>query len=430
VSVAGFTLALLLVTATASSAMADSGVGNAGRAASNLALLVSGILGLVALGLLRFDRRGEPSRPSVTTPGCPDKTRRGPAPDSRAPAPPPADRRGPASPVTEIAGRICVAFNDWLAVRHEPATLWTAFDQFIRELLLKHLEATRVRCFHVPPGAAALVPLGHSIKTAGGGPTVRDGILGHVTATGREYLVGQPAQPPLIRDLAARDVEPWQWIWPIRNAQATTGVIAIARANLGQLTPELRGMLGPLLTVLWNYVQCLERAGITAVTDGGSGLLTRAEFLVRGERELADAYHENEPVAAAVFALEGLRGLDDAGRWRERDRLIEELGHAVAERVRGGDLVGRFTDDRFAVLLRRLDGGLGRLIAEKLLTEAQTCLERLGLQHAVRLRVGLAGSGLARPELLDLLAAAQRAVDRARQEGLRVLSDVDLERAT
>ena len=173
-------------------------------------------------------------------------------------------------------------------------------------------------------------------------------------------------------------------------------------------------------------------------TDQASGVLTRNDFFDLGGQALEDSYNNNEPVVVAVVALEGLRRLDDTHCWGERDTLIERLGRVIAGRTRSDDLVGRFADDRFVVLLRRLDSGLGRLIAEKMLAAANDCVAQLGRagpgsgpaqdepapQELVRLRIGLAGSGLARRPLRELLGSAMDAVEHARKNGATIGTDL------
>lgn len=73
-----------------------------------------------------------------------------------------------------------------------------------------------------------------------------------------------------------------------------------------------------------------------------------------------------------ALAIEGLRHLDDTGQWSERDALVQQLGAVLHQKVRSDDLLGRFADDRFIVVLRRLDSALGTLVAEKLLETVRT----------------------------------------------------------
>jgi hypothetical protein len=138
---------------------------------------VAGLLAIAGLGLVRARRRhaletgAEGDLAAATALRSVDP----------AVAPRAAHRSGgvPAS----LAG----SFNNWLTAFDETTEPWTAFDQFLRELLAEHLGATRVRCYHVRPGAQTLQPIAQSTKGGPPGPSAQDGLLGHVAATGREF---------------------------------------------------------------------------------------------------------------------------------------------------------------------------------------------------------------------------------------------------
>ncbi len=326
-----------------------------------------------------------------------------------------------------VARRLRAAFNEWVEAFDDQPEPWTSFDQLLRENLCEQLQAARVRCYHVRPGADAL----QTIAQAGGsastkGPSLREGLLGHVATTGREFAATDSTQGPLVHDLAHRGEESWSWVWPVRSHGATIGIVAVGPVPAAaELKAAVREAVGPLLTLFWLHVVALEQLRIVRRTDHATGVLTRSDFFTLAERALADSYQASEPVVVAVLTLEGLRRLDDSGRWQERDALVERAGQLLARRVRTDDLVGRFSDDRFVLLLRRLDSSLGRLITEKLLTAAQACIgEIAGVADQIRLRAGLVGSGFEQPPLQDLLVAAFEAVERARAADEPVACDL------
>ncbi len=369
--------------------------------------------------------------------------------------------RDAARPSTESAsstltrlGRMCTGLYAWLEGCAEIPDLWTSFDQVLRELLTENLGASRVRCYHVRAGCDALEPISQVGKTpAPGGPSLQAGVLGHAATLGTEFVAGDRSHGPLVSALANSDGEAWAWVWPVRADNATVGVVAVGNLrDPGVLLADERRALGELISLGWHHVACLEHLRVVERTDQASGVLTRNDFFTLAQQALADSYRVNEPVVVAVLALEGLRGLDDLGRWRERDALIERIGRLVARRARRDDLVGRFADDRFVLLLRRLDAGLGRLVAEKMVAAAGECIA--GLQppppqerttsgtesssavnvsastappppRPVRLRMAVAASGLAAPPLDDLLVAAFAGVERARKEGRLVAVSAD-----
>jgi GGDEF domain-containing protein len=326
-----------------------------------------------------------------------------------------------------VERRLSNAFHLWLAENEDQPSLWSSFDQLVREMLTERLGATRIRCYHVRPGCEMLLTMSQTARaTVPKGPGLREGVFGHVATTGKEFVAADPSHGPLLDDLAASSGEDWAWVAPIRQNGVTVGILAVGQLlDPTLLTAEVRQTVGQLVSLFWQHVACLERLRVAQRTDKASGVLTRNDFFTLGRHALAESYHDNEPVVVAVLALEGLRRLDDTGRWRERDALIERLGHLLARRVRSDDLLGRFADDRFVVLLRRLDSGLGRLIAQKMLTTASECVAQLGVAGTqTRLRVGLVGSAFGQPPLEDLLVAAFEALERARKEGVSIISDV------
>ncbi|MEW6252982.1 MAG: GGDEF domain-containing protein [Planctomycetota bacterium] len=374
-----------------------------------------GLLGLLGASLVRTRRR----RAALAPPSAVAQ------PTVRARADDAGARAG------ATVRRMCAAFNAWLADPPEQPDLWTAFDQLLRELLGEHLGATRVRCYHARAGCDVLQALAQAGKAAAAaGPSAREGLLGHVVTSGREYAEGDTSLGPLVAALAARGDDGWSWVWPVRDRRGTVGIVALG--NLREpatLSPAMRQAVGELITLVWRAVSALEHLQIVAHTDQGSGVLTRNDFFSRAADALRDSYAEGEPVVVAAFAAEGLRGLDDTGRWRERDVLIERLGRLLARRARSDDLVGRFADDRFVVLLRRLDSALGRLIAGKIHAAGQELLHELpAVVEHVRLRVGVAGSGLARPPLERLLVSAFEALERARRTNVDLSADLETRR--
>ena len=240
--------------------------------------------------------------------------------------------------------------------------------------------------------------------------------------TGQEYLAGDNSHGALVDELAAQSEEKWSWIWPIPGAGAALGVVAVGRfAKPTVLASTLRQTVGGLVAVFWQHVACLEECGVQRRTDSATGVLTREDFFAIARGTLTDAYECSEPVVLAAVAIEGLRGLDDAGHWQQRDELITRVGHGLHERVRSDDVVGRFSDERFVVLLRRLDSGLGKLIAEKLLAWVQECVSDLSIPDGGRgrsptVRVGLRASGAEQPPLEELLSGAMHAVESAREQ--------------
>lgn len=335
-------------------------------------------------------------------------------------------RSEPSSPAP--LERLVGAFHAWFAQVDDEPQLWTSFDQLVRETLAEQIGATRVRCFHVRPGEDDLETIAQSGKP-GAVPrrSVRAGLIGYVATSGRMFVAGDASHGALVDALARDCQDGWSCVWPIRERDVTTGLVA-ARVTPPEALPALPRLaaLGQFLAVCWRAVAAVERARLCSRTDPGSGVLRRNDFFTLAQRTLIDAYAGNEPVVIACLGLEGLRRLDDAGAWQRRDALIERLGRLVQQRVRSDDLVGRFSDDRFVILLRRLDSQLAELIIATLLLAAEELLAELQIEsRAVVVRGGLAGSGLVHKPLDELLTRAFESLDRARRAGRTLMTDLE-----
>jgi GGDEF domain-containing protein len=325
----------------------------------------------------------------------------------------------------EMTRRMAESFLNWCEQELPETQVWNSFDQLVREMLTEQLGAVRVRCYQVLPGDQQYRSLSQP-GTPGEALCARSGILGHVATTGREFVAADPAHGELVTQLAEEGSDPWEWVFAIREESQTVGLVAI-----GKLPPTVvldrarRQDLATLITIFWKFVAGVERLHIAERTDKASGMLTRSDFLARATRALAESYAENEPAVVVVLALEGLRWLDDAGRWSDHDVLVESVGQLVKRRIRTDDIIGRFSEDRFVLLLRRLDSSLGRLIAAKTRDTVEGQIKQLSdIDGAVRVRVGLTGSGFRKPPLEELLVAAFDAAERARKQDLPLYCDL------
>ena len=332
----------------------------------------------------------------------------------------------PESPArTESARRMAESFLAWCEQTAPSAHPWSSFDQLVREMLTEQLGAVRVRCYQVLPGDQQLRSLAQ-LETASEAKCARSGILGHVATVGREFVAADPAQGELVHQLAQDGDEPWDWVCPIREATQTVGLVAVGKLPAPQaLDAARRRELSTLLTLFWKYVTRLEQLHIAEQTDKASGLLTRRDFFASATQALADSYLENEPVVVVVLTLEGLRWLDDVGRWSDHDALVENIGLLIKRRMRTDDIIGRFSDDRFVLLLRRLDSSLGRLIAAKIQNTAHEQIAQLpDAAGTLEVRAGLTGSGFRKEPLDKLLVSAFAAVERARTDNVGLYCDL------
>lgn len=362
---------------------------------------------------------------------------------SEAPAPLSAD-----APVESVAdagrrggnlGWVQAALRDfaiWMDRYRQDQDPWPAFGEFLRGLVHQLCGAARVRFYRILSEGDVLVPL-HAIDPKGSEECVsaRRGIVGYVATSGRTYVAGHPGEGELVRQLADEETHPVGWAFAVKQDGRTIGLATVghlpgidaSRAADREKLATLELLIGQFWMTLGET--CRSRA--LATTDPVSGLLTREAFLEAANEILAECYRNNEPVAVVVIAVEGLRALDDSGRWTQVHAFVSRVGRLVSRKCRSHDCLGRFDDSRFLLLLRRVDSELAKLIVQQLLSN----LQRIGPQDAlsqdqVGFRCGVAGSGLETPDLTTLIHRATAHCHQARRLVLPFHSDLDAEALT
>jgi diguanylate cyclase (GGDEF)-like protein len=360
------------------------------------------------------------------------------------------------APPEGVLSALLADFHVWIetaATQVPAADRWSAFDQFVRQTLRERLGAAGVRVFRVSAKNARLVPLTRHLCAPVDWPAARAGLIGHVVTTGRIYVAGRSERDPLIADLAravAQGPAPataerwpevpllpqtWTWLLPLVIRGRTRALVAVEHVERAALAGEAAATtVRDVLQLFWSQVRSLVRLGHTRMTDRVSGMLNRPALLARLKQAADESTRDGEPLTVLTIALEGLRRLDDTGCWSRHDALIEKLGQVLRSKVRSDDLLGRFNDDHYVVVLRRLDSALGALVAAKILDKLRTSLfatvappplnSTLPAERQLALRGGLAGSGLRAVDGLALLERSLGLLEHARRSGMTLASDL------
>ncbi len=145
-------------------------------------------------------------------------------------------------------------------------------------------------------------------------------------------------------------------------------------------------------------------AGDRGIEDSATGLRSRAFFDERIIEEWRRATRFSEPLALLVVSLEsGSRKAPAA------DRALRDVGAALRRALRQIDVLGRFGTHEVAALLVNTH-----------LAGALTCAERLRKELAAPLEVAMGLSFFPGKDVsssVDLVRTAERALERARNEG-------------
>jgi diguanylate cyclase (GGDEF)-like protein len=158
-----------------------------------------------------------------------------------------------------------------------------------------------------------------------------------------------------------------------------------------------------------------------ARTDVLTGLPNRRSFDEALIRELAQAERQEAPLSLLLVDLDWFKRVNDTHGHQAGDRLLQQVGHAIASCVRCADTVARYGGEEFAVILPFTDATGGRRAAERLRRAIAAIRPDLpGHADGISASVGgasLACVGRANNELASAL------VDRADQELYRAKSE-------
>lgn len=296
---------------------------------------------------------------------------------------------------------------------------WSAFDQFVRTTLRQHLHAGGVRLYELTAGGAWLEPL---VRPAAGPPprlAAGEGAVARAISSGQAVVVDEMHVSPQDRDSnacqptsaspGALPLQPGseqrtpRWLLPLRTGTRTEVLVTVAGLDLPHAHEEhLANAVRVQLQLFWRQISAARLLSRYLRIDRQTGMLERVELLNFLDELVGACNRKGEPVMVLALALEGMRKLDDAGFWRQRDSLIQDLGRALRAKIRADDVLGRFSDDRFVVVLRGLEPALATRVAEKLLdtVRAQAIQAACQLNHQgraepwqLKVRAGLAGIG-------------------------------------
>ncbi len=310
--------------------------------------------------------------------------------------------------------------REWLAGWDREQDPWASFDTHVRELVRRLTGAGRIRCYRVSDkGGMELL----SGATTGQATTIDPGdeLLNHVLTSGRRFVATSSQIGEMLRELADRSKTPYAWIVPIREDGRTRGLVTVGELADDSIDEERLELVADLIEKFWLDLRTADGLRIARLMDRASGVFDRVELLAILDQTIERCYDNCEPVVMFALAVEGIRTMDDGGHWEQRDDVVEIIGQTMQSRLRRDDVVGRFSDDRFIAVLRRLDVSLAHLIARKIIEALEKELRRRAPQLRLILRAGLAGSGFERIPAQPLLLTAFASIAEARNRGLTLL---------
>lgn len=170
------------------------------------------------------------------------------------------------------------------------------------------------------------------------------------------------------------------------------------------------------MIILYSYVLManIERARrkleIASSNDALTGLLNRRGLQERADTLFRSLHADNTSLAVLFADLDGFKAVNDAHGHDAGDRLLREIGQAIAAQTRATDIVARFGGDEFVVIMPDTTLEQAAVVAKRL----QEVVASVGAGTAgLSLTIGM---GLAPNDGADL-EAVLKAVDAAMYQG-------------
>jgi diguanylate cyclase (GGDEF)-like protein len=166
--------------------------------------------------------------------------------------------------------------------------------------------------------------------------------------------------------------------------------------------------------------RCLMHQQLQAAarTDAKTGLLNATAWQREADTEIARALRGGESLALLLADVDHFKRVNDTYGHLAGDQVLRGLAAELRQQVRGSDVVGRFGGEEFVVLLPRADADEACKIAERLRHRASVMgVYTDGTALDVTISIGVAVLGTDGGDLFELLAAADLALYRAKDEG-------------
>lgn len=206
---------------------------------------------------------------------------------------------------------------------------------------------------------------------------------------------------------------------PLRAGERTVGVVLVAAAFPPDADLNLLELFATQAAVAIENTRLYSLATVDDLT----GLANKRAWLARLAEALHLARRHGFPVSVLVLDLDHFKRVNDSHGHLAGDRVLADLGRAVAGALRRTDVAGRYGGEELVVLLPHTDEAGAAVIAERV----RTLVEELGVRWQgqplpVTVSVGAATlrEGETRPgpdAATQLLARADAALYEAKRAG-------------
>jgi two-component system cell cycle response regulator len=209
---------------------------------------------------------------------------------------------------------------------------------------------------------------------------------------------------------------------PFTSRGQFLGVVAVYGHTTGEIFEQddvetLAALVAQAGTAVDN-VSLHEEAQRLSITDGLTGLWNRRQLDLRCQEELERAVRFGRPVGVVFCDVDLFKDVNTEWQHLGGDAVLVEVANRLSAATREIDVVARYGGEEFVLLLPETDLAGSRILAEKVrLAMCEEPVEHAGRTRTVTLSLGVAAYPHSGTSVRTLLAAAQEALKRAKENG-------------
>jgi two-component system, cell cycle response regulator len=209
---------------------------------------------------------------------------------------------------------------------------------------------------------------------------------------------------------------------PFTSRGQFLGVVAvyghITGGTFGQDDVETLTALVAQAGTAVDNVSLHEEAQRLSITDGLTGLWNRRQLDLRLQEELERAVRFGRPVGVVFCDVDLFKDVNTEWQHLGGDAVLVEVANRLSTATREIDVVARYGGEEFVLLLPETDLLGAQTLAEKVrLAMCEEPVEHAGKTRTVTLSLGVAAYPHSGTSVRSLLAAAQEALKRAKENG-------------
>jgi diguanylate cyclase (GGDEF)-like protein len=154
-----------------------------------------------------------------------------------------------------------------------------------------------------------------------------------------------------------------------------------------------------------------------SLSDPLTGVANRRAFLRQGARLIARARYARQPIALLLFDLDRFKDVNDQFGHQAGDIVIAAFCRVATSLLRPGDLFARIGGEEFACLVANTSLYEAALLAERVRAAFEEAPHDFAASYAATVSIGVAIVDNKTRSLEALLASADRALYRAKENG-------------